>query len=87
LIQWAAFSHRLNRVNTIMNAEQEQHKCDIIFAMMMMLRDLRDAGYSDFQTLTSFLANLCMDQPDPMEMLRSISENVKLKLRVMRKMH
>jgi len=69
-----------------MNAEQEKNERDIIFAMMM-LRDLRDAGYSDFQTLTSFLANICIDQPDPMEMLRSISENVKLKLRVMRKMH
>jgi len=74
-------------VNTVMNAEQEQNERDIIFAMMMMLRDLRDAGYSDFQTLTSFLANLCADQPDPMEMLRSISENTKLKLRMMRKMH
>jgi hypothetical protein len=70
-----------------MNPEQEQHERDIIFAMMMMLRDLRNAGCSDFQTLTSFLANLCMDQPHPMEMLRSISENVKLKLRVIRKMH
>ena len=56
-----------------MNAEQEQNERDIIFAMMMMLRDLRDAGHNDFQTLTSFLANLCMDQTDPMEMLRSIS--------------
>jgi hypothetical protein len=70
-----------------MNAEQEQNERDIIFAMMMMLRDLRDAGHNDFQTLTSFLANLCMDQTDPMEMLRSISENAKLKLRVMRKVH
>jgi len=70
-----------------MTPEQEQYERDIIFAMMMMLRDLRDAGYSDFQTLTSFLANLCMDQPDHMEMLRSINENVKMKLRVMRKMH
>lgn len=70
-----------------MNAEQEQHEREIIFAMMMMLRDLRDAGYSDFQTLTSFLANLCMGQPDPMAMLRSISENTKLRLRMMRKMH
>jgi hypothetical protein len=74
-------------VNTAMNAEHEQHERDIIFAMIMMLRDLWDAGYSDFQTLTSFLANLCMDQSDPMEMLRSINENTKLKLRMMRKMH
>lgn len=70
-----------------MNAEQQLHERDIIFAMTMMLRDLRDAGYSDFQTLTSFLANLCVDQPNPMEMLRSISEITKLKLRMMRKMH
>jgi hypothetical protein len=70
-----------------MTPEQEQNEREIILAMLMMLRDLRDAGYSDFQTLTSFLANLCMDQRDAMKMLRSVSENVKLKLRVMRKMH
>jgi hypothetical protein len=58
---------------------------DFIAAMMTMLRDLQALGYSDFQTITSFLTNLCVDQPDPLGMLREITENTKLKLRTMRK--
>ena len=54
--------------------------------MMMMLRDLRDAGHSDWQTLTSFLANLLMDQDNPQRMLRQLAADVKLKLNMMRQM-
>ena len=38
-----------------MTPQQEQAEREIIFAMMMMmLRDLKNAGLSDWQTLTSF---------------------------------
>jgi hypothetical protein len=52
----------------------------------MMLRDLRDAGHSDWQTLTSFLANLLMDQDNPPKMLKRLAADVKLKLNMMRQM-
>ena len=55
-----------------------------IFAMITMLRDLRDAGHSDWQTLTSFLANLLMDQDNPPKMLKRLAAEVKLKLNMMR---
>jgi hypothetical protein len=69
-----------------MTPQQEAAEREIIFAMMMMLRDLRDAGHSDWQTLTSFLANLLMDQDNPQRMLRQLAADVKLKLNMMRQM-
>jgi hypothetical protein len=69
-----------------MTPQQEAAEREIIFAMMMMLRDLRDAGHSDWQTLTSFLANLLIDQDNPQGMLRQLAADVKLKLNMMRQM-
>jgi hypothetical protein len=54
--------------------------------MIMMLRDLRDAGHNDWQSLTSFLANLLMDQDNPPMMLKRLAADVKLKLIMMRQM-
>ena len=50
----------------------------------MMLRDLRDTGHSDWQTVTSFLANFIMDQDNPQSTLRQSAADVKLKLNMMR---
>jgi hypothetical protein len=69
-----------------MTPQQEAAEREIIFAMMMMLRDLRDAGHSDWQTLTSFLANLLMDQDNPQRILKQLAADVKLKLNMMRQM-
>ena len=44
---------------------------------------MKDAGYSDWQTLTSFLANLLLDQDSPNKMLKRLHDDVKLKMRVM----
>jgi hypothetical protein len=68
-----------------MTPEQEQAERDIIMAMMMMLRDLREAGHSDWQVLTSFLANLLIDQDNPEQMLKRLTTDVKLKLAAMRR--
>ena len=54
--------------------------------MIMMLRDLRDAGHNNWRTLTSFLANLLMDQDNPPKMLKRLATDVKLKLDMMRQM-
>jgi hypothetical protein len=73
-------------VNSRMTPQQEAAEREIIFAMIMMLRDLRDARHSDWQTLTSFLANLLMDQDNPPKMLKRLATDVKLKLSMMRQM-
>ena len=73
-------------VNSCMTPQQEAAEREIIFAMIMMLRDLRDAGHNDWQTLTSFIANLLMDQDNPPKMLKRLVAYVKLKLNMMRQM-
>ena len=73
-------------VNSYITPQQEAAEREIIFAMIMMLRDLRDAGHSDWQTLTSFLANLLMEQDNPKKMLKRLAADVKLKLYMMRQM-
>lgn len=69
-----------------MTPQQEAAEREIIFAMIMMMRDLRDAGHNDWQTSTSFLANLLMDQDNPPRMLKRLAADVKLKLNMMRQM-
>jgi hypothetical protein len=69
-----------------MTPQQEAAEREIIFVMITMLRDLRDAGHSDWQTLTSFLANLLMVQDNPPKMLKRLAADVKLKLNMMRQM-
>jgi hypothetical protein len=52
--------------------------------MYQMLRSVRDEGYSDWQTLTSFFANLLLDQDNPHKMLRQPFDNTKTKLDFLR---
>ena len=73
-------------LHSCMTPQQEAAEREIIFAMIMMMRDLRDAGHNDWQTLTSFLANLLMDQDNPPRMLKRLAADVKLKLNMMRQM-
>jgi hypothetical protein len=63
--------------------KQAHFERDVIFVMIKSLESVRDAGYSDWQTLTSFLANLLMDQDNPTKMLKRLHDDVKLKLRLM----
>ena len=67
-----------------MTPQQEAAEREIIFAMMMMLRDLRDAGHGDWQTLTSFLASLLKEHDHPQRILKQLAAGVKLKLNMMR---
>ena len=61
-------------------------RADILGTFIHVMRDLRDAGHNDWQTLTSFLANLLMDQDNPPRMLKRLAADVKLKLNMMRQM-
>ena len=45
--------------------EQASFERNVIFVMIKSLESVKDAGYSDWQTLTSFLANLLLDQDTP----------------------
>jgi hypothetical protein len=66
--------------------EQEKTERDAIFSMIESLRKIRDDGCNDWQPLTSFLANLLMDQDNPHGLLKRLTDDVKLKLAVMQKM-
>ena len=63
--------------------EQARFERNVIFVMIKSLESVKDAGYSDWQTLTSFLANLLLDQDNPNKMLKRLHDDVKLKMRVM----
>jgi hypothetical protein len=52
--------------------------------MYKALESLRDRGYSDWQTLTSFLANLLIDQDNPHRMLKTLVDETRLKINMMR---
>lgn len=45
--------------------EQDRFERDVIFGMMKLLESVKDAGYRDWQSLTSFLANILTDQDNP----------------------
>jgi hypothetical protein len=63
--------------------DQARFERDVIFGMLKSLESVKDAGYSDWQTLTSFLANLLMDQDNPPKMLKRLYDDVRVKLRLM----
>ena len=69
-----------------MTPEQEAAERAVIFQMLKSLEELQEAGHSDWQVLTSFLANLLIDQDSPQKMLKRLMTDVKLKLSVMRQM-
>ena len=69
-----------------MTPEQEQAERAVIFGMIQALEAISQAGHSDWQVLTSFIANLLIDQDNPQKMLRQLTDDVRLKLQMMRKM-
>ena len=54
--------------------------------MIKTLEHVKEQGYSDWQTLTSLLANLLLDQDNPRKMLKQLTDDVKLKVNLMRDM-
>ena len=52
--------------------------------MYTALQSVRNAGYNDWQTLTSFFANLLIDQDNPHKMLKQLFDNTKAKLSIIR---
>ena len=60
--------------------EQAAYERTVIFDMISTLEQVKEQGYSDWQTLTSFLANLLLDQDNPRKMLKQLTDDVKLKV-------
>ena len=64
--------------------EQAAYERTVIFDMISTLEQVKEQGYSDWQTLTSFLANLLLDQVNPRKLLKQLTDDVKLKVDLMR---
>jgi hypothetical protein len=64
--------------------DQESFEREVVWTMYSALQSVRDAGYNDWQTLTSFLAKLLIDQDNRHRMLKQLCDGTKLKLNVMR---
>ena len=52
--------------------------------MYSALLSVRNAGYNDWQTLTSFFANLLIDQDNPRRKLKQLFDDTKAKLSFIR---
>jgi hypothetical protein len=66
--------------------EQAAYERAVIFDMIKTLEHVKERGYSDWQTLTSFLANLLLDQDNPRKPLNQLTDDVKLKVNLLRDM-
>ena len=66
--------------------EQAAYERTVIFDMIKTLEQVKEQGYSDWQTLTSFIANLLLDQDNPRKLLKQLTDDVKLKVNLMRDM-
>jgi hypothetical protein len=66
--------------------EQAAYERDVIFDMIKTLEHVKEQGYSDWQTLTSFIANLLLDQDNPRKLLKQLTDDVKLKMNLMQDM-
>ena len=66
--------------------KQAAYERTVIFDMIKTLEHVKEQGYSDWQTLTSFLANLLPDQDNPRKLLKQLMDDEKLKLNLMRDM-
>ncbi len=66
--------------------QQAAYERTVIFDMIKTLENVKEQGYSDWQTLTSFIANLLLDQDNPHKMLKQLMDDVKLKVSLMRDM-
>ena len=62
--------------------DQEAFEREVVWTMYSALQSVRNAGYNDWQTLTSFFANLLIDQDNPHKMLKQLFDNTKAKLSV-----
>jgi hypothetical protein len=65
--------------------EQAAYERTVIFDMIKTLEHVKEQGY-DWQTLTSFIANLLLDQDNPRRMLKQLTDDVRLKVNLMRDM-
>ena len=63
--------------------EQAAYERTVIFDMIKTLEHVKEQGYSDWQTLTSFIANFLLDQDNPRKMLKQLTDDVKLKVSLM----
>ena len=52
--------------------DHEAFERGVVWTMYTALQSVRDEGYSDWQTLTSFFANLLLDQDNPHKMLKQL---------------
>ena len=66
--------------------EQAAYERAVIFDMIKTLEHVKEQGYSDWQTLTSFIANLLLGQDNSHKMLKQLTDDVKLKVNLMRDM-
>jgi hypothetical protein len=64
--------------------DQEAFERDIVWTMYSALQSVRNAGYNDWQTLTSFFANLLLGQNNPHKMLKQLFDDTKAKLSFIR---
>jgi hypothetical protein len=64
--------------------DQEAFERDAVWTMYSALQSVRNAGYNDWQTLTSFFANLLIDQDNPHKMLKQLFDDTKVKLNFIR---
>ena len=66
--------------------QQAAYERTVIFDMIKTLENVKEQGYSDWQTLTSFIANLLLDQDNPRKLLKKLTDDVKLKMNLMQDM-
>ena len=64
--------------------DQEAFERGVVWTMYTALQSVRDEGYSDWQTLTSFFANLLLDQDNPHKMLKQLFDDSREKLNFIR---
>ena len=67
-----------------LSEEQAAYERNVIFGMIKTLEHVKEQGYSDWQTLTSSIATLLLDQDNPSKMLKQLTDDVKLKMNLMR---
>ena len=66
--------------------EQAAYERTVVFDMISTLEQVKEQGFSDWRTLASFLANLLLDQDNPRKMLKQLTDDVRLKVDLMRDM-
>lgn len=62
----------------------EMRERQVIMSMLQALHDLKESGCDDWQVLTSFVANLCLNQDDPYGMLQAIVSDAIAKMQMQR---